>query len=360
MQQHLPASTSRRITALRALLILTVLGVHSLKGVRFHLGSITPAADVFFTVLAFHIFQVCVPLYFAIAGYLLFLRYDGGLRGYPQLVVKRFRSVLLPFLLLNAIWICYLILVGGIPGIGGTTVYKTRGFLSLLLGIDGLPLIYPLWFLRDLFIYFLLAPLFGLCFRSISWMGLALLWAAWNSSLEQTIHVNLIGPFFFYLGGIVARKRCDLNGWQRFRWILLLAWAALIAASSFVRLELHGSFWREPLWNAALLAGACSTWTLSGLPQKKNGGPDDQWEGVGSYRTLLALAPYAFFIYLLHEPVMSFLMAATPGLAIAGNTASQIGYAAFLTIATGLVNLSAAWLLRRFVPGIYAVVTGGR
>jgi len=341
------AVTSRRLTALRALLMLCVVGIHAEKGVLFNVAAEAPFAHALFNVVCRHFFQTAVPLYFTMSGYLLFLRYDGNLAEYPRLAFKRFRSIFLPFLLVNGFWIGYLTITGGIPGIGGTTVLRERGVLSLLLGLNGLPLIYPLWFLRDLFVFFLLAPAFGLMLRRAPYAGLCGLWLCWNFIQQENIPIDFGGAFFFFLGGLLAVKRADLDGWQGLRLPVLLAWAALIGLSAAIQVGEVETAWRFPLWRMSVMTGAVAVWQLSGLLR------------LGENRMLLQLAPSIFFVYLLHEPTLSYLANWTRGLVGAGS-ASQLGYALLLGVATVAITYSMGWVLRRFAPPVYSVLTGGR
>lgn len=341
-------ATSRRLTALRALLMLCVVGIHAEKGVMFHAPVEAPLAHAVFNVVCRHIFQTAVPLYFAISGYLLFLRYDGNLAEYPRLAFTRFRSIFLPFLLVNGFWIAYLTIAGGIPGIGGTTFLRERGVFSLLLGVNGLPLIYPLWFLRDLFVFFLLAPAFGLLLRRAPYAGLAAIWLCWNFMLQEGIPIEFSGAFFFYLGGLLAVKRADLDGWRNLRLPALLAWAALIGLSSFVQVSGIETVWRYPLWRMSVMIGSVAVWQFACAVRLEK-----SW-------TLLKLAPSIFFVYLLHEPVLSYLSSWTGGLVSADSSLSQLGYALLLATATVAVTLGMGWALRRFAPQAYSLLTGGR
>jgi peptidoglycan/LPS O-acetylase OafA/YrhL len=346
------AETSRRITVLRSLLMLCVVCIHAEKGVLFHAGSEAPLAHAVLNVLCRHVFQAAVPLYFAISGYLLFLRYDGNLAAYPGLALKRFKTIMLPCILANLFWVGFILVEGGIPGIGGTTFVKTRGIASLTLGVDGLPLIYPLWFLRDLFIYFLLSPVFALFLRRAPYMGLAALWLCWNFMLQEGIPLEFSGAFFFYLGGLLAVKRADVDAASRWAWPLAAAWAALMAVSACIQISEVQTIWRYPAWRAAILVGAPAAWALSCRAGLGGDGRVSRW--------LFRLTPYIFFIYLTHEPALSFLADATGWMLSPASPLSQLGYTAFLAASATAATLAAAWLLRRFAQPVYGLLTGGR
>ena len=354
------AATSRRLTALRSLLMLAVVCIHTEKGLLLNLTAEVPLVKAVLNVLCRHVFQTAVPLYFAMSGYLLFLRYDGGWNGYPRLVARRFRTVMLPFLLANIFWVVFILLEGGIPGIGGTTYVKERGFASLILGLNGLPLIYPLWFLRDLFILFLLAPALSFFIRRLPYLGLAGIWLCWNFMLQEGIPLEFSGAFFFYLGGLLAVKRADPDGLRRYTWPVCLGWAALVAVSASIQLSGAETIWRYPVWRASVLVGAAAVWLLSGTTRFDWNEKADGAGGTGWKRAVFMLSPYIFFIYLLHEPALSFIASWTGRMVSADSALSQLGYVAFLAVSTMAATLGLAWVLKRFVPPVYAVLTGGR
>lgn len=343
------AITSRRFAAMRSLLMLAVVCIHAEKGVLMNAGAETPLAAAVFNVLNRHLFQTAVPLFFAMSGYLLFLRYDGGLAAYKSIAARRFRTLMAPYVICNLFWLIFILIAGAIPGIGGTTYVKTRGYVNLVLGLDGLPLIYPLWFLRDLFVLFLCAPAFHWLLKRLPWVGLAAIWYCWNFVPQQGIPLEFSGAFFFYLGGLLAMRQADLSALDRHAPALFALYAAVTAAS--VWMQLGGdpqSPWRFPVWRASVLAGTAAVWTLAGILR------------VGEREWLTKLAGFIFFIYLLHEPTLSFLADVTPGLVKGGGTAAQLGYAAFLAAVGVGVTLGAGWGLKRVAPAVYGVLTGGR
>jgi len=328
--------------------MLAVVGIHAQKGVLYLSGGETPAAALIFLIVCNHLFQAAVPLYFAISGFLLFLRHDGPPDDYPKLVSRRFRSLFLPFLLVNGFWLAYLSATGAIPGIGGSTYLKTRGYLQLLLGLDGLPLIYPLWFLRDLFVLFVLSPVLGWLLRHAAYAGLALLWLCWNFLPQGDVPVAYLGVFFFYLGGLAAVKRFPLACPGPALAALWTGFALLTALSVFILTANPGSVWWFPVWRLCVLTGTLAVWYWSG------------WAKLQDWGWLTRIAPFIFFVYLVHEPALSYLADACSGLFSLPGTISQLGFALGLAVAATAVSLALALLLRSLAPPVYRLLTGGR
>jgi len=347
----LPAETSRRITIARAILLAGVVYDHAQKGIIFH-GQATPVVSVVMDLLDNYIIRPTVPLFYTISAYLLFLRY-GGIAGYPRLVVKRFRGLLLPSILLNLFWAGYILLIGSIPGIGGPTWVKSQGIATLLFGgLNGLPLIYPLWFLRTLFWCVLLTPVFAFLLRRAAWLTLAVLWLCYGFIPPGATSVDTMAPFFFYIGGFLAVKRVDVDGFTRFLWPATALWGLFIAGDILVKTLLSATnYWHVVLWYNSTVFGIAAVWMFF---CKARLGADNR-----ASRLLLAFAPFAFLVYLLHEPAISFLTAAT-GWMLGPGSISQMAYTVFLAAATIALTMLVAWLLKRFVPPVHRVLNGGR
>ena len=80
-----------------------------------------------------------------------------------------------PLLFFNGIWIAWIFVIGSIPLFGSRSFLLQAGIVNKLLGIGMPPLNYPLWFLRDLCIVFVLTPIFLACYRRIPVTGLVAL-----------------------------------------------------------------------------------------------------------------------------------------------------------------------------------------
>lgn len=107
--------------------------------------------------------SVAVPGFFFISGFLLFSKdftWSGNMK-------KKVRSILLPYFLINSFWILFFKVMQAIP----LTALYFSGEDYQIIGMRGLmeaycapiPLYYPFWFLRELFILNIAAKVIKIC-----------------------------------------------------------------------------------------------------------------------------------------------------------------------------------------------------
>lgn len=166
---------TRSITALRFPLSIGIVLLHTIIVGQSYPYSIEieQGQYLFLDVVVFvsqrEIGDIAVPLFFFISGFLFFYKVDFSLSVYKIKLKKRIRSLLIPYVLWNTLWltftwVCYMF----IPSLMASTkvFYDNFCILSLIDGYIGYcngPLLAPLWFVRDLiFINLFAYPLFYL------------------------------------------------------------------------------------------------------------------------------------------------------------------------------------------------------
>jgi hypothetical protein len=95
-----------------------------------------------------------------------------------------------------------------------------------------------------------------------------------------------------------------------------------------------------------LIPGILLAWRLSDLPALRDN------------RTLLRLSGYAFFLYLLHEPTLSYIISSSVYVFVPGGTVTGIVYYVLIGGLTVAVVLGLGSLLARFAPPVYGLLTG--
>ena len=157
---------SRCIDFLRCMLIIFVVIIHT------NLVADTPCSDSVYAQgydIIGNLLWLCNPLFFAISGYLFFYSVDFSGKVYAGKMKRRFHTLLVPYLLWNTI---YLLLFSAVyqfaPSVIGTHVVPIQemGPVDFLRNyfcvygdsVFGEPIDGPLWFIRDLMILSILAP----------------------------------------------------------------------------------------------------------------------------------------------------------------------------------------------------------
>ncbi len=339
---------SRRFDVLRTVLVLFVVGIHAEKIIDAYYSQTPDLLRACLVLFPHNIYRLCVPIFFGISGYLFYKTFAPTAAAYGRMLVKKSRTILLPYLLFNALTLGLIFLFHKVPYMGDVNFIRQRGFFELLFGLYGYPVVYPLWFLRDLYVYFLLAPVFYAVSQEIPLVGLIVFWALWLFVPQAGLPVEFSGAFFFYGGCLLSRKNVVLEQAGRLLTPALCIYLALLLTVAHV--EYHYGF--TPLYHFlyrnSMIAGVVVFWCLSAYPWFRDN------------RLLLGLSAGSFFVYLTHEPVLSYLIYVTRFVAKPSGSLAGIAAMLVLTILVFAVCAGLGRFLERFAPRLYALVTGSR
>lgn len=340
---------SQAIALLRFPLVILVLYLHTLPMME----PFAREASVFFQVsqlIGQQLARLAVPMFFICAGYLLFYRFELSVGFYQKLLFKKTHSLLIPFLL----WGCFGI---GLYAIGLSLPFTQTwfvnqeklvdfwtfsGFIQSLFGIERSPLVYPLWFVRDLLIFILLSPLWWLLLRSMGWwlmLPLSLLWLMDSWWLFQPA---LSSTVFFTLGAL-----CAIKPWRGRLQLNLAPWLIV----SYVVLQ--GIHWLWPLppmvLQLTLVIGLAALWQCA------------LWLTVKpKVRQMLTFsAGSVFFIFASHEPLLTIFRKLLSHLLPASATLHGLLYLVLPLALTFLLYQVYRFLLNQ-APGCCRVLCGGR
>lgn len=221
-------SFSRLANVLRFPLILLVVAIHSfapeLRPITSQGGGIIPLyiSELIPRALA----NVAVPLFFCLSGYYTLFRKDWSLGSVClREGRKRLRTLALPYLLWNVLYILLLMgrtwLVERSGGVPSDPFYFTLGRLPDLLWTHVID--YPLWYLRELLVLNLVTPLLYLLLKrlpALILLGLGI-WLMWPGGWAVP-GITPIAFFFFALGGYFGQRELDpLATLRPLRWVLL-------------------------------------------------------------------------------------------------------------------------------------------
>ncbi|MFZ5810498.1 MAG: acyltransferase family protein [Thermodesulfobacteriota bacterium] len=341
--------TSRRFDVLKLLLVVAVVMIHAEKGILAYLPDPPPVLRAVVVFFGHNLFQLAVPLFFTMSGYLLFMTFVPSRASYFRMVWKKTWGILFPFLFLNLLCILIILAFRKIPYIGDFHMVHRRGVLDLLIGWDGYPANYTLWFLRDLYVYFVVAPLFWILARELPIVGLVALFVVWNVLPQGSLGlVEFRGAVFFHLGCVLAVNRVSLDGHRGHTVLLAVVYAAALFIATWAELVRFDPVVTGYVRNVGLIPGILLAWRLSDCAALRDN------------RTLLRLSGYAFFLYLLHEPTLSYIISSSVYVFVPGGTITGIVYYVLVGGLTVAVVLGLGSLLARFAPPVYGLLTGFR
>jgi fucose 4-O-acetylase-like acetyltransferase len=279
------SSTSRRISMLRTLLVLSVVFLHVKLVPRPTHVDFSDLATVLRAIFQDRFGRAAVPTLSLISGYLL---YSAKLDLTPgKLYKKKFRTLLVPFLFFNVLyflaqyWIEYLTGWAPLYILTTSSLAETVEYLSSYLQQ---PLNAPLHFLRDLFVLALLAPVFGFFIRNRPWLGLAIVCGVFLPDLDGHLVNRNTMAVLFYVGGMAAVGQWNLRKYDHLAIPALVALLALCAGTVFYRVD-------SPL--IVYLVSPPLVWITSAWLVDTAFG---KWA--------IAHSKYSFFVFLAHFPLL--------------------------------------------------------
>lgn len=205
---------SKTITWLRFPLIVLVVFIHIPCGPETLEIKDFPAANfVCENLLQGGIARVAVPLFFFISGFLYFFKTEWSFPAFAKKLRSRAQTILVPFAVWSLLCVAYIILVYKLGLTRGTVCAENHSLADWLKNIYGIeygenaktayPLLVPFWFLRDLFVVGLFAPLWHFLLKNkiagtLFLAALAAIWFAYQG--KQIPGFSTTAVFFFCAG----------------------------------------------------------------------------------------------------------------------------------------------------------------
>lgn len=375
---------SKTINWLRVALVLLVLFVHVHPDHNPHWLTMDnlsgqPLGWLIFSIVGTFINKfafIAVPLFFAISGFLFFQKLDTwSWSVWKQKIRSRVRTLLIPFLIFNAICAVSLLCISLKTGQGWSLAGAYEGRFPIIgwlwngvsycqgwknwLGMDMqlyYPLDVPLWFVRDLMVMVAISPVIYWLIRKGGVLYLGIVGIAYCLGIfccAPGFSTNAL--FFFSLGAFAAIKGIDPIEWSRknIKWILPVFICLWITASMIVQ---PGD--AQPFENLMFIFGIpVCFWAGAKIIERKS--------GTSKYDYGF-LTGACFFVYCIHMVNLGnwnlLLWSNQVGSQVFNLDSPLIAAVAYLAeialiMAAGIL---AYWLLKRFLPRLSRIITGGR
>ncbi len=287
---------------------------------------------------------LCVPLFFVISGYLTAVSRGccQTWESYGRLMRRRSVSLLLPYILWNLGALAVRTIVRLSPLGQLTDAASVDSVLTLQVIVDALtgPELVPLWFLRNLFLFYVGWPLISVAVNhrvtAVRVIALAVCWAADE-------YGDCSGLFYFALGA-AAGFRCPASRLEaavgRFPQ-LFAAYLVLTALATFGGIKLH----TLPAVSVVIVLIGALGFTAVAMRR------GDRWPVVSP--------GCVFFLYCAHGLAEPYLAKATV-LLFAPAGAQWLAVYAAVFFAVTAVCLAGWVVLRKTFPRLAAVLTGNR
>ncbi len=351
-QQPLAAKTKLAFQVLGALATIAVVAIHY----RSSSPKLASPLDATWNSLAQEfllggISRVAVPIFALAAGLFYFISCDGTLAHHLVKQRARITTLVVPYLI-----------AGGVAAAASLAFRFAAGdparfsFPELLMDWWIRPPAEQLWFLRDLILLTLLAPVIGWVVHRAGVVLVAVLATAWAIDLQPfpVVHgwylINIETLLFFSAGALFASRTAWLERVTHCRLstarMLAAVWIILVTARVWTQPNFDAWYVTDYtvasllLHQASILVGmlACLAWAARA--------ESSVWP---------KLSGLSFFVYLVHEFPLRAVVARFAEM-------TSLGVNSFWITAPVVIAgcYLVGWHLSRWTPTVYAIFTGGR
>jgi hypothetical protein len=305
-----------------------------------------------------------IPMLFAISGYIFSIQDS---KPYVQRIKKRFGTLLVPYFIWGAIGLAITFLLQQFPvtasavaksaidQLGDNRPYSEIGWSGIFYRWLLAPPSFQLWFIRSLFVYNLLYPVFrwGVTkYPVVAFTFLFLLWV----TLLQIPFLEGQGMFFFAVGIWLQKRSYPIDRDPEW-YSASLSWLVFVGIcviKTFMAFEFDALtptiYWALTVLHVlATTAGVIAVWFSSDTVV--------QWFMQRNW--FVWVTSFSFFIFGFHVPLLPYV---TTLFFMYGTSFQWYRLSTYL-LAPCLVLLfciAIGALLRAALPGVYKIITGGR
>lgn len=351
---------SDKLKAISFFLIILVVLVHSTNlSVRMDMNftSINKGLNSFFqNFISDGLAKIASPLFFAISGYLFFLNIKKGLPGeFLEKYRKRFRTLVLPYLLWSIFGLLLYFIIQSIPNFKPfftRELIRDYSFSQVLVRIFLQPIPYQLWFIRDLTVLVLVSPLVYWLLKSLNHFIVLLFLILWFVNFNYVVFDNR-SILFFTFGAYFSVNGLDPHNFKvkNQHIYLTLFWVALVFCKTFLS---HIGYEKSNviliLQRSSIILGILAIWYSYDKLFKHKDVSDTK---------IYSLFQYTFFIYAFHEPMINIIKKIFYFFLGTNEFNSFIIYL-LAPIITLFLAIMVAYYLKNISPGFYKIITGKR
>ena len=352
---------SRKIKFITVFAMTAVVFIHSYNFSDSFLSPDTRIAEGFNGAAMFEYFfsnsllRFAVPMFFALSGFLFFFNYQNTLKGYLKKLKKRAYSLLLPYVIWVVLSGAFLTLLAQVPFFQGLDIVKEKAFAPTQFYYYFLsPASFPLWFVQQLMIFVILAPLIYVLVKYTRGIILVPLGALW--AIDFCYIINFSGLFALSVGAafaIFAKSR-------KFTWhdnrmltvVFSLIWIGISLAHTFIAAlggkDTYITVIMYALYKLNEVIGVIAMWLIFDHIAKR----------ITDKKGFIIAATHLFFVYAMHEPLLHlcFQTALKQGASIPAHIALFI----CLPISVGAVCIGVSMAFRKNFRKAHKLFTGGR
>ena len=337
-------------------IVMVVISHANSTSVNFAGGSlqISKSSISFFvqTFLSTTIARVSLPFFILISGYLFFLNIRPSFITFKEKFIKRLRTVFLPFFIWSLWGIVVYYLLQTIPyskPFFANDLVKDYSILRLIDTLFINPLPYQLWFLRDLLYLVIISPVILIFVRKFKIGFILMMFLIWFNDISIMPGMHVDSLFFFSIGcyfSIFQSIYITENSNKRINLLFFITWFSLCLLNTYLI-----SMDQELSWDH-FITKACTLLTIVFI-----------WRSYDKISDViprnLDVFSFTFFIFAAHEPLLTIQKKVLTFLIGFDEGRSFIIYL-FSSILTILITIYIGKIIRKYIPYLYNVITGGR
>lgn len=347
---------SSSVNILKFLFIIGVVFVHSVAGeVNYVGGTLSFEMPTWLDLTEYIVQKVisgsAVPAYFAISALLLY-RKPFTLKDNMK---KKFRSLIIPYILLNTFWVAFYYAAQQIEALSIYFVqpdnlisnWKWYNFFDAYIGfIKGYPMLYPLWFMRDLIVLNLLAKVIKTIIDKIPVIYGVTITLALMIGLDTRIFCLPISSLFFFSAGYyIVKYDLHFDDLKRLRFTIVgVIYTLGIIADCMTR----ESIFHNAIHNLVIVMGIIFFAKITTMLKEGR-----------TKKGLLYLSEYAIAVYLFHEFSLTIYTKLVARLLPSTAKFQMLQFFGNVFIITTCCIIFGI-MLRKFIPKIYKLITGNR
>lgn len=355
MDYQISKEESERIQFLRLIFSVMVVFIHSYtEEVNFADTVMAVQESAWLECFKFTVSRIlsrcAVPGFFLISAVLLY-RKDFSWRKNAK---RKIQSLLVPYFILNTFWIAVLYGLQKIPMSrmffnGGKNIVSKWGLMEwadAYLGVTRYVMLYPLWFIRDLFILNVIAKILKIVIDRFPKTCFILIVAALLFNIDSRIFCLATDAItFFCLGYYIVKYNLHFRDLDKVSIALLVFLYAGLTCMEYLTNGMPAHFMLYALSKVTgmLFWARASRYFMSGRLKNK----------------LLWIAKYNFSIYLFHELSLTMLKKALFKI-FAANTILQESVYFLLPIIIIPFCIILSRIMEKAMPGTYRVLMGNR
>jgi surface polysaccharide O-acyltransferase-like enzyme len=299
--------------------------------------------------------RIASPLFFIISGYLFFANISGRYEDFLLKLKKRFRTLVIPYLLWSLAGLALYSLLQMLPLAG---VFFTKTHISdmsireLLYSLVLDPVPYQLWFIRDLFMFVLLSPILYYLIKNLRFVLLIICFILWIADIYFILFRSQ-SLLFYTIGSLVAIHYKDkaVRQYNINYGPIVVVWVAVITVKTFLGYDLSGNVVLTGLLHkGGIILGILAV----------NSVYDRFSDKIRSfYEKNKPVFSFTFFVYASHEPILTIIKKSL--FYFTGfSTFSFFMIYIISPLLTLSICLATATFMKSKLPVVYRHITGGR